>query len=71
MLGFSAKLYVKALGLSATSDPKVKFTILIIILNLHDTSLSGFGYNTRLGALDMDLVARSCHKSVIIKNKKI
>ena len=71
MLGLSAKLYLRALGLSATPDPKVIFIILIIILNLHDSSLSGFGCNTRPEALDMSLVERSCYKSVIIKKKKI
>jgi hypothetical protein len=57
----------------STPDPKVILIILIIILNLHDPSLSGFGYNTRRsrpGALDIDLTARSCHKNVIIKKKK-
>jgi hypothetical protein len=42
-----------------------------IILNLHDSSLSGFGCNTRPRALDVGLAARSCHKNVIIKKKKI
>jgi p-aminobenzoyl-glutamate transporter AbgT len=59
------------LGLSTTPDPKVIFIILIIILNLHDSSLSAFGCNTRPGALDMDLAARSYHKSIIIKKKII
>ena len=56
--------------MSATFDPKVIFIILIIILNLHDSSLSGFGCNTRPRALDVGLAARSCHKNVIIKKKK-
>ena len=47
MLGLSAKLYLRVLGLAATSDPRVIFIILIITLNLHDPSLSGFGCNTR------------------------
>jgi hypothetical protein len=59
------------LGISATLDPKVIFIILIIILNLHDPSLSEFGCNIKPGALDMSLVARSCYKSMIIKKKKI
>jgi len=45
VLGLSAKLYPRALGLAATSDPRVIFIILII--TLHDPSLSGFGCNTR------------------------
>jgi hypothetical protein len=57
--------------MSTTFDPKVIFIILIIILNLHDLNLSGFGCNTRLRALDVGLVARSCHKSVIIIKEKI
>jgi hypothetical protein len=59
------------LSLSATPDLKVIFIILIIILNLHDPSLSKFGCNIKPGALDMGLAARSCDKSVIIKNEKI
>jgi len=66
-----AKLYLKVLSLSATPDLEVIFIILIIIINLHDPSLSEFGCNIKLGALDMSLAARSCYKSVIIKNKKI
>jgi len=46
VLGFSAKIYSKALDLAATLDPKVIFIILIIILNLHDLSLSESGCNT-------------------------
>jgi hypothetical protein len=45
MLGFSAKLYPRVLGLAATSNLRVIFIILIITLNLHDSSLSGFDYN--------------------------
>jgi len=47
VLGLSTKLYPRVLGLAATSDPRVIFIILIITLNLHDPSLSGFGYNTK------------------------
>jgi len=47
VLGLSAKLYPKVLDLTATSDPRVIFIILIITLNLHNPSLSGFGCNTR------------------------
>jgi hypothetical protein len=46
VLGLSAKIYSKALGLAATLDPRVIFIILIIILNLHDLSLSECGCNT-------------------------
>ena len=54
MLRFSAKLYKKVLGLAVTPDPRVIFIILIITLNLHDPRILG-------------VVARSCHKSVLIK----
>jgi len=47
VLGLSAKLYSRVLGLTATSDPRIIFIILIITLNLHDPSLSGFDCNTR------------------------
>jgi len=46
VLGLSAKIYPKILGLTTTPDPKIIFIILIITLNLHDLSLSGLGYNT-------------------------
>jgi hypothetical protein len=47
VLGFSAKIYLKALGIAATLDSRVIFIILIIIiLNLHDLSLSESGCNT-------------------------
>jgi hypothetical protein len=46
ILGFSAKLYPKILGLAATPDLRVIFIILIIKLNLHDPSLSESGCNT-------------------------
>ena len=51
MLGFSAKLYLGVLGLAAMLDPRVIFIILIITLNLHDSSLSGSGCNTRPNSL--------------------
>jgi hypothetical protein len=70
VLGFSTKLYLRALCLSVTPNPKVIFIILIIILNLHDSSLSEFGYNIKPRAFDMSLVVRSCYKSVIIKKEK-
>ena len=47
MLGLSVKLYLRFLGLTVTPDPKIIFIILIITLNLHYPSLSGFGSNTR------------------------
>jgi hypothetical protein len=46
MLGLSAKIYPKALGLAATLDLRILFIILIITLNLHDLSLSEPGRNT-------------------------
>jgi p-aminobenzoyl-glutamate transporter AbgT len=69
--GLSTKLYLTALSLPATPDPKVIFIILIIILNLHDSSLSEFGCNIKPEALDMSLVARSCYKNAIIRKEKI
>jgi hypothetical protein len=47
MLGLSAKIYPRVLGLAVTLDPRVVFVILIIILNLHDSSLIEFDCNTR------------------------
>jgi len=67
VLGFSAKIYPKALGLATTLDLRVIFIILIIILNSHDSSLSESDCNTRPIALDVGLTAKSYHKSVIIK----
>ena len=51
MLGLSAKIYPKALGLTATLDPRVIFIILIIILNFHDSSLSESDGNTKPNSL--------------------
>ena len=65
MLGFSAKIYPRILDLIITPDSKVIFIIIIIILNLHDPV--GLAPIPDPIALDADLVARSCHKSVIIK----
>ena len=66
MLGLSAKLYPRILGLAITPDPKVIFIIIIIIiLNLHDHV--GLAPIPDPIALDTDLTVRSCHKSVIIK----
>jgi len=47
VLGLSVKRYPKVFGLAATLDPRVIFIILIIIFNLHDSSLSESGCNTR------------------------
>jgi len=44
VLGLFAKIYPKALGLAATLDPRIIF---IIVLNLHDLSLSESGCNIR------------------------
>ena len=65
MLGLSTKLYLRILGLTVTSDPKIIFIILIITLNLHD--LVGLALIPNPIALDVGLAARSYHKSVIIK----
>jgi hypothetical protein len=51
VLGFSVKIYPKALGLAATLDPRVILIILIIILNLHDSSLSESDCNTKPNSL--------------------
>jgi hypothetical protein len=47
VLGLSAKIYPKALGLAAMLDPRILFIILIITLNLHNLSLSEPDCNTR------------------------
>jgi hypothetical protein len=52
VLGLSAKICPRAFGLAAILDPKLIFIILIIILNLHDSSLSESGYNTRPKSLE-------------------
>ena len=67
MLGLSVKLYPRILGLVITPDPKVIFIIIIIILNLHDLVGLGLTLISDPIALDVDLAARSCHKSMIIK----
>jgi len=51
VLSLFAKIYPKALGLTATLDPRVIFIILIIVLNLHDSSLSESDCNTRSKSL--------------------
>jgi hypothetical protein len=62
VLDLSAKIYPRVFGLAATLDSRVIIIILIIILNLHDSSLSESGCNIGLRALDVGLAARSCHK---------
>jgi hypothetical protein len=52
VLGFSAKICPRAFCLAATLDPRVIFIILIIILNLHDSSLSESGCNIKLKSLE-------------------
>jgi hypothetical protein len=52
VLGLSAKICPKAFSLVATLDPRVIFIILIIILNLHDSSLSESDYNTEPKSLE-------------------
>ena len=67
MLGLSAKLYARILGLVIMPDPKVIFIIIIIILNLHDPVGLGLALIPDPIALDVDLAAKLCHKSMIIK----
>ena len=67
MLYLLAKLYLRALNLFTMSDQKVIFIIIIIILNLYDSSLSEFDCNIKPEALNIDLAAKSCYKNVIIK----
>ena len=67
MLGFSAKLYPRILGLVIMPDPKVIFIIIIIILNLHDPVGLGLALIPDSIALDVDLAAKLYHKSMIIK----
>jgi hypothetical protein len=67
VLGLSVKLYPRILGLVITPDPKIIFIIIIIILNLHDLVGLGLTLISDPIALDVDLAARSCYKSIIIK----
>jgi hypothetical protein len=46
MLGLSAKICPRAFGSAIMLNPRVIFIILIIILNLYDSSLSESGCNT-------------------------
>jgi hypothetical protein len=54
VLSLSAKICPKAFSLVATLDPIIIFIILIIILNLHDSSLSEFGCNTGFKSLECE-----------------
>ena len=54
MLGLSTKIYPIAFGVAVTLDPRVIFIILIIILNLHDSSLSESGCNTGPKSLECE-----------------
>jgi len=65
VLGLFAKLYPRILGLVIMPDPKVIF-IIIIILNLHDPVGLGLALILDPIALDVDLAAKSCYKSMII-----
>jgi hypothetical protein len=72
VLSFSANLSLKILGLVITPDQKVVVVIIIIIiiiiiLILHDPVGLGLALILDSIALDVYLVARSCHKSMIIK----
>jgi hypothetical protein len=67
VLDFSTKLYPRILDLVIISDSKVIFIIIIIILNLHDPVGLGLALIPDPIALDVDLTAKSCHKSMIIK----
>jgi hypothetical protein len=67
VLSLSAKLYSRILDLVIMSDSKVIFIIIIIILNLHDPVGLGLALIPDPIALDVDLAAKSCHKSMIIK----
>ena len=70
MLGLSAKLYPRVLGLTAISGLRVIFIILIITLNLHDPSLSGFVCNTRPNSLGK-LYVEKLLQSTIFSRKKL
>jgi hypothetical protein len=67
LLGLSAKLYPRILDLVIMPDSKIIFIIIIIILNLHDPVGLGLALIPDPIALDVDLTAKSCHKSMIIK----
>jgi hypothetical protein len=54
VLGLSVKICPKAFSLVATLDPRVIFIILIIILKLHDSSLSESGCNAGSKSLECE-----------------
>jgi len=54
LLGLSAKICPKVFNLVATLHPRVIFIILIIILNLHDSSLSESGCNSGSKSLECE-----------------
>jgi hypothetical protein len=70
VLDLFAKLYPRVLVLAATSDLGVIFIILIITLNLHDPSLSGFVYNTRPNKLGK-LYVEKLLQSTMFSRKKL
>ena len=76
MLDFSVKLYSRVLDLAAMPDLRVIFIILIITLNLHNPSLSGFGCNTKPNSLgcrsDCKVVSYKCDNQIdwLKKTKK-
>jgi len=54
VLGLFVKICPKAVSLAATLDSRVIFIILIIILKLHDSSLSESGCNAGPKSLECD-----------------
>jgi hypothetical protein len=70
VLDLFAKLYPRVLVLAATSDLEVIFIILIITLNLHDPSLSGFDCNTRPNSLGK-LYVEKLLQSTMFSRKKL
>jgi hypothetical protein len=51
ILGVAVTPNRRVLGVAAAPNPRVMFIILIITLNLHDPSLSGFEWSTRPNSL--------------------
>jgi hypothetical protein len=54
VLGLFVKICPKAFSLVATLDPRIIYIILIIILNLHDSSLSDSDCNTGPKSLECE-----------------
>jgi hypothetical protein len=54
VLGLSVKICPKAFSLVATLDLRIIYIILIIILNLHDSSLSDSDCNTGPKSLECE-----------------